>query len=90
MTRNAAVAGGLLPDHTADPMPVGTFETVYSGSLVTITVKVANQPDRVAVPALLADLEAAGVKAALLRRLVKKHSTSFAGAHTFTASLTTG
>ena len=86
-TKRAAVGGGVLPDHTADPFPVGTVETVYTGALVTISVKVVEQADRVDVAGLVASLEKAGVKPTLLKRLVKKHTKSFAGAHVFTASL---
>lgn len=85
--RRAAVAGGVLPDHAANPMPVGTVETVYAGGLVTIAMKVVEQADRVDVAGLMADLEAAGVAAKLLKRLAKRHTRTFPGAHVFTASL---
>jgi hypothetical protein len=87
-TKRAAVASGALPDHATNPLPVGTAETVYAGPLVTISVKVVEQADRVNVAALVADLEQAGVASRLLKRLVKKHTKSFGGAHVFTASLT--
>jgi hypothetical protein len=89
-SKAAAVAGGVLPDYKAEPSPVGTAETVYSGATVAITLRVNAQADHVDVPGLVADLEKAGVKPAVLRRLVRKHTTSFGGAHVFTASLVTG
>ena len=86
--KRVAVAGGVLPDHAANPLPVGTSEIVFVGERVTIALKVVGQTDRVNVPALMADLVKAGVKPAVLKRLVKKHTESFAGAHVFTASVT--
>jgi hypothetical protein len=85
--KRAAVAGGVLPDHAAHPMAIGTAETVYTGAQVRIDVKVVEQADRVDVPAMMVDLERAGVKLVTLRRLLKKHTKTFNGAHIFTASL---
>jgi hypothetical protein len=86
--KRAAVAGDVLPDHTAHPLPVGTVETVYTGALVTIGMKVVEQADRLDVAGFVADLEKSGVASRLLKRLVKRHTRSFPGAHVFTASLT--
>lgn len=86
--KRAAVAGGVLPDHSAAPMPIGTTETVYTGELVTIGVKVVEQASRLDAAGFIADLEKAGLPARTLKRLVKKHTTTFSGAHIFTASLT--
>jgi hypothetical protein len=88
--KRAAVAGNVLPDHAAHPLAIGTAETVYTGALVRIDVKVVEQADRVDVVGFVADLERAGVKLATLKRLRKKHTKSFAGAHVFTASLING
>jgi hypothetical protein len=60
---------------------------VYASDVVTISVKVVEQADRVNVAALVADLEKTGIALRTLRRLVKKHTTPYAGAHIFTASL---
>lgn len=87
--KKAAVTGGVLPDHLAKPYPVGTAETVYAGATVTINLKVVPQADRVNTAALVADLHKAGVKPALLKRLVRKHTEQFGGAHIFTAALVT-
>lgn len=86
-TKRAAVAGGVLPDHSADPYPVGTAETVFTGKYVVIGLKVVEQADRVDVAGLVADLAKAGVKPAVLKRLVKRHTRSFPGAHIYSASL---
>lgn len=86
--KKAAVMGGVLPDHTSNPLAIGSAETVYSGPLVTIGVKVVAQADRVNVPGLVAYLEKNGVKPALLKRAVKRHTEVFGGAHIFTALLT--
>ncbi len=86
--KRLAVAQGVLPDHTADPYPIGTSETVYVGTLVTVSLKVVEQADRVDVPGLVADLIASGIKPAVLKRLLRRHTKSFAGAHIFSASLT--
>jgi hypothetical protein len=53
---------------------------------VTINLKVVPQAPRVNTAALVAALEQAGVKPALLKRLVKKHTEKFGGAHIFTFS----
>lgn len=85
--KKALVARGVIPDYSAQPLAVGTAETVYVSDLLTVGVKVTAQADRVNVLALVADLKAAGVKPALLKRLVKRHTKSFAGAHGITALL---
>jgi hypothetical protein len=85
--KRAATVARVLPDYINDPYPVGTVETVYSGPLVSIALKVVPQPPRVDVAALLNDLADLGVKPATLKRLVKKHTIEYAGAHVFTATL---
>lgn len=80
------VAEGVLPD-PASPSPIGTIETVYADATISIAMKVVAQADRVDVVALVADLTKAGVDPKVLKRLTKKHTRSFAGAHIFTASL---
>lgn len=85
--KRAAIAGGVLPDHTADPLPVGTSTTVYASSLLTIGLKVVRQADRVDVAGLLADLEAYGVKPSVLKRMLKKRTELLGGAHIFRALL---
>ena len=86
-SKRALIASGVLPDYAANPLPVGTVATIYSDPLVMLSVKVVQQADRLAVDAFVADLVAAGVKLPLLRRLRKRHTTGFSGAHTITALL---
>lgn len=88
--KKAAVAAAILPDHVASPMPIGTAETVYAGDVVTISVKVVEQSPRLDVAGFLAEAEKLGIPPAKLRRMVKKHTTQFSGAHVFTASLVSG
>lgn len=85
--KRAAVAGGVLPDLTANPLPVGTVETVYSSPLLTIGLKVVRQADRTDVPAMMAYLEKNGVKPALLKRAIKRNTNSMGVANIFTALL---
>jgi len=86
--KKALVASNVLPDYTANPLPVGTVATIYSDPLVMLAVKVVQQASRLNVDAFVADLAAAGVKTALLRKLRKRHTTDFSGAHIITALLT--
>jgi hypothetical protein len=86
-SRRALIACGALPDYRAAPLSVGTQATIYSDALVTVGVKVTKQPPSLDVDACFADLLAAGVKPALLKRLRKKHTTAFNGAHILTALL---
>jgi hypothetical protein len=86
--KRAAIAAGVLPDYVTAPLAIGTMEVVYAGTLVTIGVKVFSQADKINTPGLVADLAAAGVPKAVLKKLLKRHTRSFAGAHVFAASLT--
>jgi len=85
--KKALIASGVLPDYAANPLPVGTVATIYSDPLVMLSVKVTQQAARLNVDACFADLAAAGVKVGLLRRLRKRHTTEFGGAHIITALL---
>lgn len=87
LEKKALIASGALPDYTANPLPVGTVLTVYTDPLVTAGVKVTPQSPRLNVDAFVADLAATGVKTATLRRLRRKHTTEFNGAHIITAML---
>ena len=81
------VVQGVLPHHELHPMPIGTTETVYADELVSIGLKVVAQADRCDVAALVVELIKTGVEERSLRRLVKKHTKSYPGAHIFSASL---
>ncbi len=82
-----AVAAGVLPDHEAHPSPIGTMETIYADKLISISMKVVAQADRVDVTSLIADLTKAGLPERVLKKLLKRHTRTFPGAHIFTASL---
>lgn len=84
---HAAVVGGGLPDLAANPLPAGTSETVYSSRLLTVGLKVVRQADRTDVVRMVAYLEKNGVKPALLKRAVKRHTNSKGVANIFTALL---
>jgi hypothetical protein len=86
--KKALIARGVLPDYATNPLPVGTVATIYADPLAMLTVKVTQQASRLNVDAFVADLAAEGVKAALLRKLRKRHTTDFSGAHIITALLT--
>jgi hypothetical protein len=85
--KKALIAKGIMPDYSADPLPAGTVQTVFSGDVVSLSVKVVEQAARVNVAALVADLEKAGFPPGKLKRLIRKHTTAFNGAHIITASL---
>lgn len=82
------IASAVLPDYAKNPLPVGTVATIYADPLVVLSVKVTHQASRLNVDACFADLAAAGVKLALLKKMRKRHTTKFNGAHTVTALLT--
>jgi hypothetical protein len=85
--KKALIACGALPDYGKEPLPVGTQLTIYSDPLVTVGVKVVAQAPRLHADAFCADLLAAGVKPAVLKRLRKKHTVEFNGSHILTALL---
>lgn len=88
-SNKALIARGLLPNYAEHPLPIGTSATIYASDLLTAAVKVTQQADRVDVAALVAELVAKElIKPGVLKRLVKKHTRSFAGAHSVTALLT--
>lgn len=86
----AAVAAGVLPDHTKAPLSVGVHPGIYRGDLVEIGVTVVEQPSRLDADGFVAALIAGGVKPALVKRLRAAHTTDYNPAHRFAASLVTG
>jgi hypothetical protein len=86
----AAVKGGVLPDLKLNPLDAGTKATVYSSKLMTIGLQVDRRPARVNVDAMVAWLEKNGVKPALLKLAVKKHTPKPGVANVFTALLVAG
>lgn len=86
--KKTAIALGVIPDYEATPLPIGSVTTVYTSPAMTIVAKVVPQAPRVDLAGLLVDLGRIGIKPSVLKRLVKKHTKEFAGAHIFTAQLT--
>jgi hypothetical protein len=85
----AAVRAGVLPDHLKHPMPVGTNEVVYADHAVSISVLVYAPIVGLDHGSFVADLLKAGVKPALIKRLMAKHTTETRPAHKFiTAAVT--
>ena len=87
VARREKAKRAVVPDFAANPLPVGTVETLFSCPLLTVGVKVVRQADRVDVAGVVAYLGQSGVKPALLRRAVRRNSMVFAGAHIITVLL---
>lgn len=85
----AAVKLGVMFDHKAKPMPVGTDTLVYGGDVVEISVKVTTAGTRLDVVTLGVDLVKAGIPLSKLEKLLIKHTVSNAAPHKFTSSLVT-
>lgn len=83
----AAVAARVLPDHTKAPLSVGTHPGVYRGDEIEIACTVVEQPSRLDADGFCAALVEGGVKPALIKRLRSAHTTTYAPAHRFAASL---
>jgi hypothetical protein len=86
----AAVKAGVMFDPEKDPRAVGTHAVVYAGELVEIVVDVTTAQSRLDAVALFDDLVFAGVKRALIDRLVARHTHENRAPHKFTSSLVTG
>ncbi len=85
----AAVKAGVIFDHEKQPWPFCTNALVYAGEVVEISVSVTTPTSRVDLPALLNDLEKAGLKRWKIDSLVVKHTTDSRTPHKFTSSLVT-
>jgi hypothetical protein len=85
----AAVKAGIMFDPEKQPLAVGTTALVYAGDVVEISVAVTTPQSRLDAPALLEDIEKAGVPRKVLDRLVAKHTTENRAPHKFTSSLIT-
>ena len=81
-----AIKLGVLFDHEKHPKPAGYEGVVYRGSGVTISLKVGQPGDALDVESFLESL-GKHLKPAVIRRLVAKHRSATAAAHTFTSSL---
>src|SRR4051812_36130831 len=62
----AAIAEGLIFDKVKNPRPPGTNLSLYTGEVISITVKVSEPQTHVSVTDLVAFLRKKGVKPALL------------------------
>lgn len=79
----------VIRDPERFPEPVGTSRDVATGGFVSVRLTVAEPQERLDLPGFLADLEAAGVKRALIKRLRAKHTSVARAAHVFKPSLLT-
>lgn len=82
-----AVSAAVLPDHENHPREPGTSEVCYDDGKIRIVLMVAEPIEKLDAAPLIEDLVKAGVKPAMLARLVKKHTYGTAPAHVFTSSL---
>jgi hypothetical protein len=79
-----AIAAKVIPK---GGLTVGAHPSIYADDLVTISANVVEQAAKIDGAGLAADLLQAGVKPALVKRLVAKHTHEFAPAHRYVASL---
>jgi hypothetical protein len=86
LAKREAVAAKVIPN---GGLEIGTHARIYVGEIVEISANVTPQADKLDGAGLVADLLAAGVRKALLARLVKRHTHEFAPAHRYVASLVT-
>lgn len=88
--RGAALKAGILFDPEKQPLTIGTTNAVvYSGEVVEIVVSVTNPTSRLDQPELVAGLEKAGVKLAVINKQVLKATHENRAPHRFTATLCT-
>jgi hypothetical protein len=85
----SAVKLGVLFDHKAHPMPVGTDTLVYGGDVVEVSVAVTTATTKLDVIELGVDLVKLGIKMPVLERLLRKHTHDNACPHKFSSSLVT-
>lgn len=87
--QKAAVKAGVMFDHEKEPRVPGTNEMVFAGEVVQIDLKVTTPRTKLDTDALFADLEKAGVRRALIDKLVDRHTHDNRAPHSFTSSLMT-
>jgi hypothetical protein len=85
----AAVAAGVMFDPEKQQLPVGSHSLVYAGDVVEIACSVSSPTVRLDGAALVTDLVEAGVKPALLKRLVARHTRENRAPHKFVGTLAT-
>ena len=81
-----AIRLGVLFDHEKHPKPAGYEGVVFSGSAVTISLKVGQPGDALDVESFLDELTK-HLKPAVIRRLVARHRSATAAPHTFVSTL---
>jgi len=86
----AAVKAGVIFDHEKQPLCVGTNALVYAGEVVEIVVSVTTAATRLDTAGLFDAFEKAGLKRALIDRLVAKFTSDNRPPHKFVSTLVTG
>jgi hypothetical protein len=85
----AAIAGGVMFDHTADPRRIGTNAVIYDGDVIRIDLAVGTPSTKVDLDALIPALVKAGLRLDRVNELINRCTTENAAPHRFTASLVT-
>ncbi len=85
----AAVKAGVMFDPEKQPLPIGTQALIYAGDVVEIAVAVSAPGSHLDQPALIEDLEKAGLKLPVVNRLFNKHTSENRAPHMFTATIAT-
>lgn len=84
-----AVKAGVMIDHEAEPLAIGSRSLIYAGDVVEISCSVTTPTTRLDVKEFTADLEKAGVKLPLINRLLNKHTHENRAPHKFVSTLAT-
>jgi hypothetical protein len=83
----AAVSAAVLPDHETNPREPGTSEVCYDDGKIRIVLTVAEPIEKLDTAPFVDALVRAGMKPAVLARLVKRHTRTTAAAHVFSSSV---
>lgn len=87
--QSVAIAAGVLFDHEKQPLAVGSNALIYAGDLVEISVSVTTPASKLDMPSLIAALEKAGLKRAVIDKAVAKCTTENRAPHKFVSTLVT-
>jgi hypothetical protein len=85
----AAIAGGVMFDHSEHPEPIGTNRVVYDGDVVRIDLAVGTPGTRLDIDGLIPALVKAGLRLERVNELINRHTIENAAPHKFTTSLVT-